>query len=222
MSIRQTIWRTWLWGRWQLFQGHRHNRLVVEQVRGMPILVLPGVMNPKLFRTGEFLAQTLNGQLIGSETAVLDMGTGTGIGALAAARWAQRVVGVDINETAVRCARINVLLNQQEEKVTIHHGDLFAPVLGQRFDRILFNPPFFRGTPNGGFSTAWRANDTVERFAAGLAEQLTADGYALVILSTDGDLPGFLQTFAANQLQTTIAAQRDMGNEILTVYRLSV
>lgn len=220
MRLKQTIWRIWLWGRYQLLQGHRHNRLLLEWVAGMPILVLPGVMNPRLFRTGEFLAQTLTAELIGPDTAVLDMGTGTGIGALAAARWARQVVAVDIDETAVRCAQINVLLNRLEDKITICQGDLFAPVPGQQFDRILFNPPFYRGTPKGGFSTAWRAEDTVERFAANLPQHLKPAGFALVILSTDGDLSGFLQTFADNSLHTTVIAQCDLGNEILTVYRL--
>jgi methylase of polypeptide subunit release factors len=220
MSIRRAIWRTWLWGRYQLLQGQRHNHLVLEWVVGMPILVLPGVMNPKLFRTGAFLAETLTADLIGAEAAVLDMGTGTGIGALAAARWAQQVVGVDIEETAVRCARINVLLNRLEDKIAICHGDLFAPVSGQQFDVILFNPPFYRGTATSGFSTAWRAEDTVDRFAAGLRQHLKVTGFALVILSTDGDQAGFLQTFADNCWQTSVVAQRDLGNEILTIYRL--
>jgi methylase of polypeptide subunit release factors len=220
MSIRRAIWRTWLWGRYQLLQGQRHNQLVLEQVAGMPILVLPGVMNPKLFRTGAFLAETLTADLIGAEAAVMDMGTGTGIGALAAARWAQQVVGVDIEETAVRCARINVLLNRLEDKIAICQGDLFAPVPGQQFDVILFNPPFYRGTPTGGFSTAWRAENTVERFAAGLRQHLKVTGFALVILSTDGEQAGFLQTFSDNCWQTSVVAQRDLGNEILTIYRL--
>lgn len=220
MRLKRAIWRIWLWGRYQLLQGHRHNRLLLEQAAGMPILVLPGVMNPKLFRTGEFLAQMVTADLIGPDMTVLDMGTGTGIGALAAAQWARQVVAVDINETAVRCAKINVLLNRLEGKVVVCQGDLFAPVFDQQFDCILFNPPFYRGTPRGGFSTAWQAEDTVERFAANLSQHLTPTGFALVILSTDGDLSGFLQTFADNRLQTTIMAQRDLGNEVLTVYRI--
>lgn len=222
MKLKRAIWRIWLWGRYQLLQGHRHNRLLLERAAGMPILVLPGVMNPKLFRTGEFLAQTLTADLIGPDMTVLDMGTGTGIGALVAAQWAHRVVAVDINETAVRCARINVLLNRLEDKIVVCQGDLFTPVLDQQFDCILFNPPFYRGTPTGGFSTAWRAEDTVERFAANLPRYLKPAGFVLVILSTDGDLSGFLQTFVNNRLQAMIMAQRDLGNEVLTVYRLGL
>jgi hypothetical protein len=60
----------------------------------------------------------------------------------------------------------------------------------------------------------------VERFADNLRQHLKAAGFALVILSTDGDLPGFLQTFADNSLHPTVIAQRDLGNEVLTVYRL--
>ena len=54
--------RTWRMGflmRFLLFQRHRHNRVVLETIAGKPILVLPEVLNPKLFFTGEFFAETL-------------------------------------------------------------------------------------------------------------------------------------------------------------------
>ena len=77
--------------------------------------------------------------------AVLDMGTGSGIAAIAAARRGARVVAVDISTEAVRCARINVLLNRVDDRVEIRCGDLFEPVQGERFDLVLFNPPFYAG-----------------------------------------------------------------------------
>ena len=62
------------------------------------------------------------------------MGTGSGVGAVFAAQWARRVVAVDINPAAVRCARINALLNHVEDRVDVVEGDLFEPIGGQRFD----------------------------------------------------------------------------------------
>jgi ribosomal protein L11 methyltransferase len=54
---------------------------------------------------------------------VLDLGTGTGLLALAAARLgSRRIVGVDLNLLAARTARNNVGLNQLEDRVVIVQG----------------------------------------------------------------------------------------------------
>lgn len=215
------LWRRLLWCRFILFQRRRHDRLALEQVAGRPIVVLPQVLNPKLFRTGEFLAQALGRGLIPPGATVLDMGTGSGIGAVAAATWAGQVVAVDINPAAVRCARINALLNGVEQRVEARQGDLFAPLRGQRFDVVLFNPPYLRGTPRTWLDGALWATDVVERFAAGLRDHLAPGGAALVLLSTIGDTAGFLETFQAHGFAATAVAERDLVNEVLTIYRLT-
>jgi release factor glutamine methyltransferase len=226
--------RRWLRLRYLLTQRHRYDQLVVEHVHGRPFVVLPQVFNPKLFRSGEFLAgmleplpqlppggdPALNGEGVGGGVSVLDMGTGSGVGAVFAARRASRVVAVDINPHAVRCARINALLNGVEDTVEVREGDLFAPVEGERFDLVLFNPPYFRGTPRDPLDHAWRSIDTVERFAAGLEQHLTPGGYALVVLSTDGETAAFLTAFANNGVDVTVAARSELINETLTIYRL--
>jgi ribosomal protein L11 methyltransferase len=54
---------------------------------------------------------------------VLDLGTGTGLLALAAARLgAQRVVAVDLNMLAVRTAKRNIRLNQLEDRILAVRG----------------------------------------------------------------------------------------------------
>lgn len=71
----------------------------------------------------------------------LDLCCGSGIQALVAAGYSDEVVGVDLNPRAVRFSRFNAALNG------IHHarflqGNLFEPVRGMTFERILANPPF--------------------------------------------------------------------------------
>jgi release factor glutamine methyltransferase len=207
--------------RYRLTQRHRYGQLVLEHVNGRPLLVLPQVFNPALFHSGAFLAGLLDARLIPPGAAVLDMGTGSGVGALAAARLARRVVAVDINPHAVRCARINALLQDVDERMDVRQGDLFAPVAGERFDVVLFNPPFFHGAPRDALDHAWRGLDVVERFAAQLPQYVTPTGCGLVVLSSDGDTPAFLDAFRANHLQVAIVARRKLINETLTVYRLS-
>jgi HemK-related putative methylase len=220
ISWWRALWKSLLRWRYRLFQRHRHDRHILETVVGTPILVMPGVFNPELFRTGTYLATTLNERLVPPGSTVLDMGTGSGVGAIFAARWASRVVAVDINPAAVRCARINVLLNHVEELVEVRRGDLFEPVHGQRFDVVLFNPPFFRGAPAGALDHAWRADDVVERFAAAAGRHLSPGGHALVLVSTDGDTLAFLRAFESSGLAADAVAQKDLRNEVLTLYRL--
>ena len=56
---------------------------------------------------------------------VLDVGCGTGILAIAAAKLgAKRVHAIDIDPGAIRVARTNLALNQVSEKVTLVHGSL--------------------------------------------------------------------------------------------------
>ena len=221
--LRRRLWRMWLRVRHQTL-GRRHGRVVLEHVDGVPLVVLPQVFNPVLLRTGVFLARNLPsptpvaGERSPAEPRALDVGTGSGIGAIFAARRGYRVIGVDINPEAVRCARINALLNQLDDRIEIRPGDLFKSVAGERFDLVLFNPPFYRGTPADRLDQAWRATDVIERFAGGLAQALTPTGEARIVLSTDGEWRAMLGALDAAGFTTRSIASHDFGNEILTVY----
>jgi HemK-related putative methylase len=207
------------WG-YRLTGKARYDDFRLESIQGARFIVLPSVFNPKVPRTGEFLASCLDSGLVSADAEVLDMGTGSGVCAVFAARHARRVVAVDINPAAVRCATLNVLMNQLEHRIEVRHGDLFAPVANERFDLILFNPPFVRGTPRDDRDRAWRATDIVERFAAGLREHLKPGAAALVLLSTFGDAPVFLQEFRKQAFDVALLAERAFVNERLALFRL--
>jgi HemK-related putative methylase len=211
----RALWRLWLTWRFRLFQQHRHRRLTLEYVGDMPILVLPEVFNPTLFHTSVALMERLDSVPVGPGMVVLDMGTGSGIAAIAAALRGARVVAVDISPEAVRCARINALLNRVEDSVEVRCGDLFEPILGERFDLILFNPPFYAGTPRALWEHAWRSDGTLNRFALGLPDFLTPSGRALLIVSST--TVGVDQALAGRPLRSQLLWQHDMINEQLMV-----
>ena len=48
-------------------------------------------------------------------------------------------------------------MNQLEHRIDVRHGDLFEPVAGERFDLVLFNPPFLLGAPQDERDAAWRS-----------------------------------------------------------------
>lgn len=79
--------------------------------------------------------------LPGPGVRVLDLGTGCGLHALLAARAGAQAVGTDLNPRAVAFARFNAALNAVES-IDFRVGDLYEPVAGETFDRILVNPAF--------------------------------------------------------------------------------
>lgn len=206
---------------YKLFLKKRYDGFVLENVCAAPLLIAPGVLNPRLMRTGAFLAEQLEVQLGARCAEVLDMGTGSGVCAIVAARHARSVVAVDINPDAVRCARINVLMNKLDNRVEVLEGDLFAPVAGRRFDVILFNPPFLRGVPRDDADRAWRSTDVAERFAAQLRDHLTPSGFALVLLSSFGGAAEFLEQFQHHDFELTVAAEREYVNERVAIFKIA-
>ncbi|MDH2442694.1 methyltransferase [Amnibacterium sp. CER49] len=85
-------------------------------------------------------SSTLAGLTLPAAGSVLDLGTGSGVQALQAARTADRVVGTDVSPRALGYARLNAALNGAE--LDLRLGSLYEPVAGERFDRIVSNPPF--------------------------------------------------------------------------------
>lgn len=205
----------------RLAGAHRdHERL--ERVHGTPLVVLPSVFNPRLLRTGAVFAGLIAARRLGVDAQVLDLGTGSGVCAVFAARHARHVVAVDINRAAVRCAAINAQLNQVEARIECRHGDLFAPVAGRRFDTVFFNPPFIVGTPASPQDFAWRGNDVAVRFAAGLAAHLAPRGRAYLLLSTFGDACAhFIEELARRGYRQQVFATRRFVNERVTVLEVT-
>jgi HemK-related putative methylase len=195
-----------------------YDRLHFERVRNTPILILPSVFNPRVLRSGAFFAETIADQRLGEGGDVLDLGTGSGICAVFAARHARSVIAVDINRAAVGCAGINAALNGLRERVECRHGDLFAPLDGERFNTIFFNPPFYLGAPASDRDAAWRGVDVAQRFAAGLDAHLAPRGRAFLLLSTFGDAcPRFVEELERAGFALSVFAVRRYINERVTI-----
>lgn len=78
---------------------------------------------------------------------VLDLATGSGIIALFCADKAKKVIATDINPKAINYAMFNAILNDKENKIEFRLGDLFKPVIGQKFDLVIWNGPTVAAPP---------------------------------------------------------------------------
>ncbi len=121
----------------------------------------------------------------------LDLGTGCGVQALHLARHASTVVGTDLNPRALRMARVSADLSEAD--VDLREGSLFEPVVGERFDLIVSNPPYVMSPPDGQRLT-YREGDLV---ADGLVETIVrqasqhlSDGGSLQLLTNWAILDG--------------------------------
>ncbi|MET9497942.1 HemK2/MTQ2 family protein methyltransferase [Streptomyces sp. NPDC006552] len=124
------------------------------QVR--PRLLAPrGVYAPQY--DTDLLLRALGEEQVGPRTDVLDLGTGTGALAVAAARLGARVTAVDRSWRAVWTARLNARINRTT--VTVRHGDLCASFTPGSFDLIVSNPPYVPApsplVPRTGPARAW-------------------------------------------------------------------
>ncbi len=77
---------------------------------------------------------------------ILDLCCGYGVLGIVAAKLAPHgiVYMTDINELAVRLAKINARINNVRS-VKVRRGDLFEPVRGLKFNTIITNPPISAG-----------------------------------------------------------------------------
>lgn len=78
---------------------------------------------------------------------VLDLCTGSGCLAILAALVfpRARIDAVDLSAGALALARRNVADHRLGDRITLHRGDLFAPLGTSRYDLILSNPPYVDG-----------------------------------------------------------------------------
>lgn len=79
----------------------------------------------------------------------LDVGTGSGVHALLAARHADRVVATDVSPRALWMTELNIRLNGIDN-VETREGSFFEPVAGERFGLVVSNPPYIV-SPDTGF-----------------------------------------------------------------------
>ncbi|WP_456474903.1 HemK2/MTQ2 family protein methyltransferase [Candidatus Pyrohabitans sp.] len=155
---------------------------------------------------------------------VLEMGTGTGLLAILAAKRADKVIAVDVNDYAVACARRNAIANNALN-VEVRKSDLFAGVRG-RFDLILFNPPYLPGEehePGDELSQAWDGGKdgrrVIDRFIRECREYLRQSGRVLMVQSSLSDLEKTREMFLSLGFKVSIVAEKGFFFERLYVVK---
>jgi len=149
---------------------------------------------------------------------VLDMGTGCGILGIIAAAKATRVVAIDINPYAVRCAKENAKLNHLVSKMLFVQSNLFTAVRSEeRFDLILFNAPYLPAhceQDDCWLECAWaggaKGRSAIDLFIRESQLHLQDDGQIFLLQSTLCGVDETMLGFKENGLEAEIVAERSL------------
>lgn len=131
--------------------------------RGIRIRIHPEVFHPGFFFSTKILLRCLRGMDLKGKT-MLELGAGSGLIAITAARAGAAVTATDINPVAVDYLAKNSI--QNEVPLTILQSDLFTAIPPQPFEVIVVNPPYYFGTPKSYKDHAWYCGKNGEYFHA--------------------------------------------------------
>ncbi|MFI0354898.1 HemK2/MTQ2 family protein methyltransferase [Actinomadura sp. 9N407] len=170
----------------------------------------PGVYTPQ--GDTSLLNETVGRAAVVNGARVLDVCTGTGAVAMAAARGgAAHVTAIDISSRAVLAARVNARVRGVRMRVL--QGDLFMPVANEVFDVIVANPPYvIGGTDPRGRARAWDAGPQgrmiLDRICAEAPRYLAPGGTLLIVHSAFSGAGASLKALRRAGLRAVVAARR--------------
>jgi release factor glutamine methyltransferase len=199
-------------------------RSSITHVAGFTLSVRPTVFHPRYFISSECFARFIGSLDLGGKS-VADIGTGSGILALAAARaGAKHVVAADINPNAALAAASNARDNGFAGRVTAVCSDLLSAFeCRPLFDIILSSPPKHAGEPRDLADVGWHAGESF-RNIAGLfqqsSERLKPGGRIYIMVSSDSDLEFFGTLIKRAGLQARAVHEHSILIESFIIYEL--
>jgi release factor glutamine methyltransferase len=155
---------------------------------GIHLEIPPEVFHPGFFFSTRLLLNYIK-QLPLGDKKFLELGCGSGLISISAARKKAIVTATDINGIAIDFLEKNSRQNHAE--LTIIQSDLFNDIPEQLFDIIAINPPYYKKQPLAAIDYAWFCGENGEYFSnlfKGLARYTHPDSIVLMVLFDGCDM----------------------------------
>ena len=181
-----------------------------------------GVFHPGFFYSTKFLLEYLHGVDLKNKT-LLELGCGSGLISIRAAKQDAIVTASDISQTAVEALKENAAKNGVS--IRIIHSNLFENIPQQPFDWIVINPPFYRGKPQNEAGYAWYAGEEMEYFEnlfRKLKNHINNESGVLMILSEDGTFDAVKKVAGHFDYRLKMENSKRINFEKIAIYRIKM
>ena len=163
--------------------------------KDISIVVFPGVFHPGFYFSTKILLRFIE-EIDLKEKYILELGAGTGLISIYAAKKGGFVTASDISEKAVQNIEKNTRMN--DANVEVIHSDLFDKTPQRRFDYILINPPYYQKSPSTEKELAWLCGDDFQYFRrlfSQLGNHILENTTVFMILSDEANI-GMIKSIA--------------------------
>jgi release factor glutamine methyltransferase len=172
------------------------------------IKIPAGVFHPGLFYSTKLLLKLLESMNV-AEKSFLELGAGSGIISICAAKKKAYVTASDISVLAVKATEQNAQLNKVN--VQVIQSDLFDKIEGAPFDIIFINPPYYKGNPAKEADYAWKAGEHLEYFERlfqDVGGYIKPDTEIIMVLSEDAAIDEINSIAVKNHFHLTEQLQK--------------
>ena len=188
--------------------------------KGIRLVIPPAVFHPGFFFSTRLLLRYI-AKLPLKDKTFLELGAGSGLIALYAAREGAQVTASDINQVAIHSLEMNSRSNRLS--LTIIHSDLFTSIPLQRFDMIAINPPYYKKQPKNPAEYAWYCGEQGEYFQqlfSSLQWYMHSQSMVLMVLSDGCDLEMIKEMAAANGFRLHCVFEKKNWIEVNYIFRV--
>ena len=182
------------WADWYLSKPR------VYTYKGLKVQLYPSVFHPGILLSTHILLEFVEKALHPGDT-VLELGCGSGLIALMAARRGATVTASDVNPAAVRALKESASLNNLD--IDVIQSDLFDQIPPTKFDYILINPPYYPKDPKNDKERAFFCGlhfEYFEKLFEQLPEFINEYTRVYMILSEDCDIGQIVKRANQNRL----------------------
>ena len=184
------------------------------------VKVKPGVFHPGLYMSTKILLKFVEGLDLKNKT-FLELGAGTGIISILAAKKEAIVYASDISSTATENIKLNI--NENKVDIKIIKSDLFESFPKVLFDYIIINPPYYTKNPDTEEQFAWYCGNDHEFFRKlflNLPDFINKDSNVFMILSEVCDIEKIKSIGEGNGFKSDLIQTKTVWGEKNYIYKL--